>query len=286
MNKIAVCLFLIFTVAIFAQGKKPAPKAKSHHSKSKIVFMPPVTTNCDWVIDSSSISRRLSNDTTSVSDDTATPSEIYYVEEFPEFPGDEDSLLQYIKNNLTYPQKAKEAYIEGKVVVSFVVTKTGKIKKIKVLRGLGYGCDEEAVRVVKSMPKWKPGNNAGKVVNEKIFVPLIFELDSLQIVDTTASNRKAKPKFAGGLDAVMDYIYQQIRYPVKNMDIDGTMKISFSINIQGDVENVYVVKGLQIDLDSEVVRVVKTLPRFIPAQQNGINIYSKILLTLKFGFIE
>jgi protein TonB len=74
----------------------------------------------------------------------------------PEFPGGRDSLAIFIRNHTRYPAKAKKKNISGVIEVDFLVTKDGEITKPHVLKPLGYGCDEEAIRVVKLMPKWKP----------------------------------------------------------------------------------------------------------------------------------
>ncbi|MFN8164636.1 MAG: energy transducer TonB [Bacteroidia bacterium] len=81
------------------------------------------------------------------------------VEEMPVFPGGDDKLLQYISSNIKYPQMAKENGITGRVFVQFVVGKDGKVHDAKIVRGIGGGCDEEALRVVRSLPDWKPGSS-------------------------------------------------------------------------------------------------------------------------------
>ncbi|MEJ2595383.1 MAG: energy transducer TonB, partial [bacterium] len=79
------------------------------------------------------------------------------VESMPEFPGGMGELMKYLATNIKYPPLAKESGIQGRVFINFVVEPDGAISNVKVLRGIGGGCDEEAVRVVESMPKWKPG---------------------------------------------------------------------------------------------------------------------------------
>ncbi|MFA7609737.1 MAG: energy transducer TonB, partial [Bacteroidales bacterium] len=99
-----------------------------------------------------------------------------FVEEYPEFPGGEKALYEYIKNNIRYPEVARTSGITGTVYVQFVVEKDGSISDVKVLRGIGGGCDEEAVRVVKSMPKWKPGKQRGQPVRVYYTLPIDFKL--------------------------------------------------------------------------------------------------------------
>jgi len=97
-------------------------------------------------------------------------------EVMPEFPGGQEGLDEFLGNNLEYPQLAKEQGIQGKVWISFIVYKTGKVGNVKVEKGIGGGCDEEAARVIKKMPNWKPGKQDGKPVNVKFRFPINFTL--------------------------------------------------------------------------------------------------------------
>ena len=98
------------------------------------------------------------------------------VEEDPEFPGGLDALSKFIADNIKYPQLAKENNITGKVFVSFVVEKDGRVGQVKILRDIGGGCGNEAVRVVKMMPRWKPGKQRGKAVRTQFNLPVNFDL--------------------------------------------------------------------------------------------------------------
>lgn len=98
------------------------------------------------------------------------------VEEMPEFPGGPAKMLEYIQKNVKYPMMARESDIQGRVFVNFVVEPDGSISNVNVMRGIGGGCDEEAVRVVNSMPKWKPGKQRGSAVRVSFTVPIIFKL--------------------------------------------------------------------------------------------------------------
>lgn len=98
------------------------------------------------------------------------------VESMPEFRGGMQELYTYLGNNIKYPVMAKESGIQGKVYVTFVVEKDGSITDVKLLRGIGGGCDEEAIRVVQSMPKWKPGKQRGKPVRVQYNLPVRFTL--------------------------------------------------------------------------------------------------------------
>ena len=101
----------------------------------------------------------------------------YVKADYPEFPGGMEQLQSFINENLQYPPEAIDAGIEGRVFVNFVVEEDGSITNVKVMRGLVYGCDEEAVRVVSSMPKWTPGKMLGKPVRVSYNLPVKFELN-------------------------------------------------------------------------------------------------------------
>ena len=98
------------------------------------------------------------------------------VENMPTFPGGEKKMLEYVAKNVKYPQLAKEVGTQGRVFVSFVVEKDGSITNVTILRGIGSGCDEEAMRVVKSMPKWNPGLQCGRAVRVSCNLPINFKL--------------------------------------------------------------------------------------------------------------
>ena len=98
------------------------------------------------------------------------------VETMPEFPGGMDSLMAYLSRTIKYPEEARENGIQGKVYAQFVVQKDGSLSDIKVIRGIGGGCDEEAVNAIKNMPNWKPGTQRGKNVNVRFILPVNFKL--------------------------------------------------------------------------------------------------------------
>lgn len=98
------------------------------------------------------------------------------VEEEPDFPGGMEALLKYLQDNIQYPQLAKENNITGKVFVTFVVEKDGRVTQVKLLRDIGGGCGNEAMRVVKAMPKWKPGKQQGRPVRTQFNLPVVFNL--------------------------------------------------------------------------------------------------------------
>ena len=99
------------------------------------------------------------------------------VEQMPEFPGGMSALMKYITTNLQYPAAAKKAGTQGRVIVQFVVERDGTITNAKAVRSVESSMDEEAVRIINTMPKWKPGMQRGKTVRVKFTVPVMFRLE-------------------------------------------------------------------------------------------------------------
>jgi len=111
-------------------------------------------------------------------DDEAEELQIFtVVESMPTFQGGDAARIKYLNSNIKYPTIARESGIQGRVFVTFVVETDGRVTDVKILRGIGGGCDEEAVRVIKNMPKWVPGKQRGKSVRVQFNMPILFKLN-------------------------------------------------------------------------------------------------------------
>jgi protein TonB len=109
--------------------------------------------------------------------ETAPSGTFTFVEAMPEFSGGQEALRRYMQRNLHYPSTALANNIAGKVFVSFVVNADGTISNVEVLKGLGYGTDEEAIRVVRGMPTWKPGRQNNHAVSVRYTMPITFRYE-------------------------------------------------------------------------------------------------------------
>ncbi|MDD3527165.1 MAG: energy transducer TonB [Bacteroidales bacterium] len=98
------------------------------------------------------------------------------VETMPSYPGGDAARMKYLQDNITYPQMARESGIQGIVYATFVVEPDGSVSDVRIMRGIGGGCDEEAIRVIKGMPKWNPGMQRGKPVRVQFTMPIKFTL--------------------------------------------------------------------------------------------------------------
>jgi len=112
--------------------------------------------------------------TTDVNDTTAHS----YVAEWPSFPGGNQARNQFLADNINYPRSAEKKGIEGRVIISFVIEKDGTITNVELVKGVEESLDNEAIRVVKLMPRWNPGKNNGKPVRTKHKVDVVYKLES------------------------------------------------------------------------------------------------------------
>ena len=247
------------------------------------------------------------------------------VEQMPKFPGGESALMEYVSKNVAYPEEAKEKEIQGRVFIGFVVEKDGSIGEVKVLRGIGGGCDEEAVRVIKGMPKWKPGMQKGKPVRVSYQIPIMFKLgqtndeykttvktviagddehswktSTATIPDNPAKEKmqpdkkgvyqivEEMPQFPGGETKLMEYIAKNLTYPQEARDkgIDGRVFIGMVIEKDGSVSNVKVLRGIGSGCDEEAVRVIKSMPKWKPGMMKGEPVPVSYQIPINFKLSE
>lgn len=167
-------------VEITQQNKPPPPPAPPAQTTLIHIVTDDVDVDDDLVIDAEA------NQLTEIEaytppavteEEEVAEAEIFtVVEESPAFPGGDAARIQFLQQNIVYPQMARESGIQGTVYVTFVVEKNGAVTDVRVLRGIGGGCDEEAVRVIKAMPKWNPGKQRGKPVRVQFNMPIKFTL--------------------------------------------------------------------------------------------------------------
>ena len=153
------------------------------------------------------------------------------VDESPTFPGGMEKLGAFMAQNLKYPAAAQKANVEGKVFVNFILTKDGDITDVKILKGIGFGADEEAVRVVSQMPRWNPAKQDGKAVNVRYNLPINFQLedevDKEAGIDFWKSMDKYKSYTLDGKNINKPMLQDAVKEAIKDR-----RHVSFSINSQ------------------------------------------------------
>ena len=206
------------------------------------------------------------------------------VDKMPEFPGGELEFRRFIANAIKYPVEAQMNGIMGKVFVSCVVDKDGSLSDIQVVKSVNPLLDNEAVRVVRTSPKWKPGLSNGKPVRVSFTFPVSFVLVFDEPVGSIKNIHKNKldsvevfsiveqmPEFPGGEKALRKFIADNLRYPRVAIDsgIMGKVYVTFTVEKDGSVSNPIVIRGVDPDLDREAIRLIRSLPKWTPGKQNG-----------------
>ena len=225
------------------------------------------------------------------------------VEQMPEFPdGGQSGLMDYLKKNIQYPEAAKKAGVQGRVILQFVVDKDGSIDNVSVLRGVNPDLDKEAIRVVSNMPNWKPGMQKGKPVRVKYTVPIAFSLPSEEIekIDEmvvvgyqntkTPDNAEAyetveqMPQFPGGMTGLMQYLAKNVKYPAdaQKEGIQGKVFVQIIVDENGKVSNAKIVQGISPSLDAEALRVVYNMPQWRPGMKDGKPVSVKYAFPINF----
>jgi len=227
---------------------------------------------------------------------------LFITEKMPEFPGGELGLRKYIAQNVKYPQEARINGIEGKVYVRFVVTKTGIIDHVTLARGVDSILDSEAIRVISTLPQWKPAETAdGEKVNVWYTVPINFALQGSTKSDTHISPDKntvegvnvvsfppkeksesqtffiveKMPKFPGDEKGLKTFLATNLHYPdnARTNNIEGKVYVRYKVTSKGTVENVTIARGTNQELNEEAMRVVKmTSGKWTPGEQRGTKV--------------
>lgn len=216
-------------------------------------------------------------------------------------------LVEFMIDNLKYPEAAQKAKVEGKVLVQFTIARDGSVQEAEVLQGIGYGCDEAALAVVNAMPSWTPAIKDGKPVSLQMTLPFTFSLPkgTAQLGEDKEEVFKVveeMPRFPGCEEEnvpegemvqcsnrkLIEYIFTNVKYPreAKDAGIEGTAIVSFVVDKDGWVKDIKVARPLHERIDAEVIRVVKQMnemdQRWIPGRQKGQAVNVQFNLPVKF----
>lgn len=235
------------------------------------------------------------------------------VEEMPDFPGGMVRLMEYLATNLRYPGEAHAKGVQGRVIVLFIVEKDGSISHPKVVKSVNPDLDAEALRVISTMPKWKPGRQKGKDVRVKYTVPVMFrlkdeigvkaeEIKQSQLEEVVAVGYmptdevvptpdtpifevvEQMPKFPGGASGIMNYLARNIKYPARAQESkkQGRVIVQIVIDKEGNVTDPRVVNSVSPLLDAEAIRVVSNMPKWEPGMQRGQKVSVRYTLPIVF----
>ena len=202
--------------------------------------------------------------------------------------GDIQEFRKWVQKNVIYPATAKAKGISGKVFVQYAINTTGEVVDVKVVRSANPLLDEEAVRVVKSSPKWEPAKQRGTIVKQQFTIPIAFvndEQKSQQSGEQVFTVVEQMPVFPGGDKAFGEFIGKEIKYPddAKKAGTQGKVIVTFVINKEGNVVNPKIIRGVSPSIDKEALRVISSSPKWTPGKQGGKNVDVQFTLPIAFG---
>lgn len=229
----------------------------------------------------------------------------------PMFTGGTPEMHKFIANTLSYPAKAVERNEQGLVVYTFVVEKDGTLSNFNMIHSADPLLNEEALRILKNMPPWRPARHNGEIVRSETYVPMYFKLNkNVQYKTRPSSSATARayaktdnsiiednviytivdkmPYYTYGDRELANFISYNIRYPKEALQqgVEGRILCSFIVGVDGSISNIEVVSGLNQALDNEAIRVLGLMPKWVPGENNGENVNVKCLLPIDFTIDE
>ena len=216
---------------------------------------------------------------------------IYFVaEQPPSFPGGAHARNEFLATHLHYPDEALRNHVTGKVYVGFVVESDGNISHINVLKGIGFGCDKEAMQVVAQMPKWHPGLINGKPVRVRYTLPFTFNIHAPDR-EKVYTRVDVYPLFdVDNIGGIEGFIRQQLHYPVSIVKdhVTDTVNVFFVVKSNDSITHVSVRKDpAQLDAyDYEAMRVVRILPVLKPAVLDNEPVSVQLYVPVVFNYRE
>ena len=227
----------------------------------------------------------------------------------PIFTGGTAEMHRFIANSLRYPTQAAENNKQGLVVYTFVVEEDGTLTNFELIHRADPQLDEEALRILKSMPPWRPAKNKNKIVRSTSYVPMYFKLN--KNANATAARTTAPasvyakkneevanaevfsivdkmPAYPYGEKELAGFISNQIRYPkeARQEGIEGRILCSFIVAADGSITNIEIVSGVHPQLDREAMRVLSLMSKWNPGERNGEKVNVKCLLPIDFTIDE
>ncbi|MGV8963836.1 MAG: energy transducer TonB [Candidatus Saccharimonadaceae bacterium] len=217
----------------------------------------------------------------------------------PMFAGGSHQMSRFISSSLKYPREAAEDNIEGLVVYNFVVELDGSLSDFEIMHRAHPLLDAEALRIIQSMPAWKPGVFKGQNVRSRHYVPMYFKLNKNARSNSSAQQRKVMPldpneeiftivdqmpEFPTGEEGLGRFISEFIQYPsrAKAEGIQGRILCSFIVRKDGTISNLEVIDGLDNDLDNEALRVLSMMPKWTSGKNDNKTVSVKCLLPIDF----
>ncbi|MFK5857103.1 MAG: TonB family protein [Bacteroidota bacterium] len=213
-----------------------------------------------------------------------------FVELMPRYPGGNSTMHNFINTTINYPSTAILNNVTGKVYVSIVVETDGRLSNIKVLKGIGSGCDEEAARIVSLMPNWNPGVHEEKNVRVSTTIPITFK--KIKKTDGPIhNNAHVLPLFTQSSFDFDYYVNTELMYPagISKEDNIDTVDVLYVVETDGSLSNVTLLDSSSSfnAFDFEAIRIVKELSgKFEPGYINDMPVRVRLMVSVVFDYNE
>jgi protein TonB len=229
----------------------------------------------------------------------------------PMYTGGTAEMHKFISNTLSYPADAAQRNAQGLVVYTFVVEKDGTLSNFNNIHRADPLLNEEALRILKNMPPWRPARHKGEIVRSETYVPMYFKLNkNVEYTTIPSSTETAKvyaktdpailenndiytivdkmPFYEYGERELANFISYNIRYPKEALQqgIEGRILCSFIVGQDGSISNIEVVNGLHEALNNEAIRVLGLMSKWVPGENDGEKVNVKCLLPIDFKIDE
>jgi TonB family protein len=273
-------LMLVLSSATISNSKA----VNAIHDKAELILERPANTITDTTYRTTVITYDPKKDKLPVTDTVPyTGKEVFTaVENTPTFPGGQKAFEKFLAQTIKYPAEAVKNKVQGRSIITFIIEKDGSLTDLKVVRALGNGTDEEAIRALQASPKWKPGKQNGHTVRVQYTVPVSFVLDknskSAAVISKEQLGDKSVftaveqvPAFPGGEAGFSKFISATIKYPkaAREANVQGRVIASFIVEKDGSLTDIKVIRGIGYGADEETVRMLRTSPNWKPGMQNG-----------------
>ncbi len=232
------------------------------------------------------------------------------VDQMPVYEGGLEAFNRELLTTILYPASARKDAIQGEVIIAYTVTKNGALKNIDIVKGVREDLDQEVKRALTALKnKWLPGKKANKITSVRMSLPVNFVLDGKRS-KTGGTNKNAlvvigylpekdrqigtddvfvaveqMPQFAGGMEGMMKYLSENIKYPEKSFKngVYGKVFVSFVVREDGGITDAEVAKGVNEEIDAEALRVIKAMPKWIPGMQSGKKVPVRYSIPIAFA---
>jgi TonB family protein len=287
-------LMLVLSSATIGNSKA----VNAIHDKAELILERPANTIADSTYHTTVITYDPKKDKIPATDTVPSTNKAVFteVEQVPVFPGGEKGFSKFLAATIKYPAEAVKNKVQGRSIITFIVEEDGSLSNIRIVRSLGSGTDEEAIRALKISPKWKPGKQNGHTVRVQYSVPVSFKLDknnrSAAVISKEELGDKPvltavewAPTFPGGEAGFNQFLAKNTKYPAaaREKNVQGRVIASFVVEEDGSLTDIKIVRGIGYGTDEEALRVLKLSPKWKPGIQNGHTVRVQYSVPISFA---